>query len=275
MSDLLFANLPWDELALALVLCLAVSALGFVRVDWFISIGYGFSIAAQAVLFAIVYRGQLSPMLLAQLMLLLAYGLRLALYLISRERSAAFGGELQASRERSAAIKDGVRFAIWGSVAALYVAMASPALFSLSAAAQAMTIPSLVPGLLVALCGLVLEAAADRQKSVLKAANPRSFVQSGLFAIVRSPNYLGEMLFWLGIFISGIGAYQSAGNWLIAGIGLVCIELIMLGSARRLELKQAERYAGDTAYADYVRRVPILFPLLPLYSLRNLKIYLG
>ncbi len=49
----------------------------------------------------------------------------------------------------------------------------------------------------------------------------------------------------------------------------------MLGSARRLEIKQAERYASDPAYLDYVRRVPILFPLLPLYSLRTLRVYLG
>ena len=49
----------------------------------------------------------------------------------------------------------------------------------------------------------------------------------------------------------------------------------MLGSARRLELKQAERYGSDPAYQAYVRTVPILIPLLPLYSLRQLKIYLG
>ena len=45
--------------------------------------------------------------------------------------------------------------------------------------------------------------------------------------------------------------------------------------ARLLELKQAERYGSDPAYRDYVRRVPILLPLVPLYSLRDLKIYLG
>ena len=83
------------------------------------------------------------------------------------------------------------------------------------------------------------------------------------------------MLFWLGAFVSGIAAYQSLADWVNAGVGLVCIELIMLGSARRLELKQAERYGADAIYQAYVRTTPVLFPLLPLYSLRGLKIYLG
>jgi len=70
-------------------------------------------------------------------------------------------------------------------------------------------------------------------------------------------------------------AYRSLAAWLTAATGLVCIELIVLGSARRLEMKQAERYGSDPAYQDYARRVPILIPLLPLYSLSKLKNYLG
>jgi hypothetical protein len=49
----------------------------------------------------------------------------------------------------------------------------------------------------------------------------------------------------------------------------------MLGSSRRLELKQNERYGADNAYQAYARTTPILFPLVPLYSLRNLKVFLG
>jgi hypothetical protein len=51
--------------------------------------------------------------------------------------------------------------------------------------------------------------------------------------------------------------------------------LIMVGSARRLEIKQGERYGDDPAYQRYVATVPVLFPLLPVYSVRTWKIYLG
>ena len=275
MTDLLFANLPWAALGLSFLLCLLISALGFRRVDWFISLGYGFSIAAEAILFGLLYRGALSFWRVAQLVLLFAYGIRLGIYLVTRERAASFARELEASKARSANIKGGVKVAIWVSVSALYVAMASPALFSLSASAAGALLPSAPLGVVIMLAGLLLETLADWQKSRLKAQNPRAFVRQGLYAIVRCPNYFGEMLFWFGLFVSGVSAYASLGDWLIAAIGLVCIELIMLGSARRLELKQAERYGSDPAYRDYVRRVPILLPLVPLYSLRDLKVYLG
>jgi steroid 5-alpha reductase family enzyme len=270
--SILVSNLPWTALGVALLLCLTVSALGFRRVDWFISIGYGFSIAAQALLFPLLSPTGLSLWTLLQLGLLIAYGLRLGLYLLSRERAASFGRELEASRQRSAGITGPAKFAIWLSVALLYVAMASPALFNLATSPGGAALPV---GVLVMAAGFALEAVADAQKARLKARHPHRFVATGLYAVVRCPNYLGEMIFWLGNFIAGLAAYQSLGHWLIALAGLVCIELIMLGSARRLEIKQAERYAGDAGYAAYVRRVPILFPLLPLYSLRRLRVYLG
>lgn len=275
MLDLLFANLPWAALALAAVLCLVVSALGFIRTDWFISIGYGFSIAAEAVLFALLYPGALSLWAIAQLLLLVAYGLRLGGYLVLRERSPSFGRELEASRERSRSIAGPVKVAIWISVALLYVAMASPGLFNLVAASNRASLWSLPLGVIVMLAGLVLEASADAQKARLKAMNPKGFASSGLYGVVRCPNYFGEMVFWFGGFVAGLSAYTSVAAWLIAAIGFVCIELIMLGSARRLELKQAERYGSDPAYQTYVRRVPILIPGLPLYSLRQLRVYLG
>ena len=271
--DLVFANLPWLNLGAAWLLCLVVSALGFRRVDWFISIGYGLSIAAEAIVFSSRNAGALTPLVVAQQLLFLAYGARLSWYLVTRERSPSFTRELEASKQRSEGIVGGVKIAIWISVSALYVAMYAPGLFTLT---QASTGGLWLPiGVVIMLAGLVLEAAADAQKSRLKAANPSRFVSEGLFAIVRSPNYFGEMVFWFGAFVSGIAAYTSLAAWLIALIGLVCIELIMLGSARRLELKQAERYGTDAAYQAYAARVPVLLPLVPLYSFKRLRVYLG
>ncbi len=46
----------------------------------------------------------------------------------------------------------------------------------------------------------------------------------------------------------------------------------MKGSARRLELKQEQRYGADPEYHAYVKSVPILFPLVPICSFRNAKV---
>ena len=74
---------------------------------------------------------------------------------------------------------------------------------------------------------------------------------------------------------AALAAYQTPLAWALGALGFACIELVMLGSSRRLELKQSERYGADSAYQAYARTTPILFPLTPLYTLRNLKVFLG
>lgn len=268
-------DLPFFHVGLAFVLSLAISALGFRRIDWFVSLGYAFSIAAQAIVFALLYRATIDVWTALQCLMLFAYGARLGGYLISRERAPSFAPELAASKERGKHIAGMLKVVIWVSVAALYVAMFSPGLLSLWQQEAGRVLPSIGPGLIIMVVGLAIEAVADWQKARFKAANPKRFANVGLYAIVRSPNYFGEMVFWLGAFVSGLSAYNGVLGWALPIVGTVCIMLIMIGSARRLEIKQAERYAGDAAYARYVRSVPILFPLLPIYSVREWKVYLG
>jgi hypothetical protein len=47
--------------------------------------------------------------------------------------------------------------------------------------------------------------------------------------------------------------------------------MIMVGAGRRLELKQAKSYASVAPFKAYTRKVPVLFPFLPIYSLERTK----
>jgi steroid 5-alpha reductase family enzyme len=263
----LLPSAPLSLLGLALVICLVVSAVGFRRADWFISLGYGFSIAAQAVAFSLLHVGALDFWLIVQQALLLAYGLRLALFLLTRERNPSYKRE----RAGQAAfnVPGAAKIGMWVAVALLYVSMFSPGLLSLVAVSNGAALPSLPVGAAIMLAGLGLEAGADAQKSRFKAANPSKYVSTGLFAFVRMPNYLGEMLFWAGVFVSGISAYQTIGDWLLAATGILCIQFVMLGAARTLEKKQAQRYGDDPDFQRYSTSVPVLFPFVPVYSLRK------
>ena len=263
---------PWSVLAAGWGLCLLISALGFLRTDWFISIGYGLSISGLATFFGIIWRETLPGAAWLPLLLLFLYGLRLTGYLIARERAASFSRELQASKARSRHLGPAARLAIWFSVSGLYVAMASPVAFMLSDGHGG---AGALPGILVMAAGLGLEMVADYQKSAAKRRAPDDFVRHGVFTLSRSPNYFGEMMFWLGHFLAAVSAYHHLMAWLLAGLGLVCIQLIMLGSARRLEQKQQARYGNSAAWRSYARQVPVLIPFIPLYSLERLKIWLG
>lgn len=271
----MLADLPLVHLALAFAFTLTISALGFRRVDYFVSLGYAFSIAAQAVVFGALYWATLDLWTSLQLLMLFAYGARLGSYLIGRENAPSFSAELAASKERGKHIAGLLKLAIWVSVAALYVAMFSPGLLALFQQSQGRAVPSIPIGVAIMIVGLGIETLADWQKARFKALNPKRFADVGLYRVVRCPNYFGEMVFWLGAFASGLSAYTGLLSWLLPVTGTVCIMLIMVGSARRLEIKQAERYGDDPAYRRYVATVPVLFPLLPIYSVRDWKIYLG
>ena len=86
-------GLPWQYLVLGLALCLVLSALGFKRVVYFVSLGYAASIAAQAIVFPLLYRDTLRGFVLVQSGLLLTYGLRLGTFLTLRGQTPSFRNE--------------------------------------------------------------------------------------------------------------------------------------------------------------------------------------
>ncbi|CAN8070458.1 unnamed protein product [Agarophyton chilense] len=83
----------------------------------------------------------------------------------------------------------------------------------------------------------------------------RGFVQSGLFAWCRHPNYLGEIMIWFFFYLFSISPSSEWVNWTSIGSGLyvVLFQTTMLLSERIL----MEKYP---AYEDYRKRVPKLIP---------------
>ena len=111
-----------------------------------------------------------------------------------------------------------------------------------------------------------MEIIADHQKTISKKKNPKRFVDTGLYKFVRCPNYLGEVIMWIGFFFSAIQIYNSFIQFIIALSGLLTVVFIMFGGARRLELRQDKNYGDMKEYKKYKSTVPILIPFIPLYS---------
>ena len=250
-------------------LCMLVSAIGFKNYVWFISLGYGFSIAAQGVALLILHNQQLTPGTIITCVLFILYGLRLGGYLAIREFGASsYKKNMKGEIKDGKTVPFGVKIAIWTSCAALYVTQISGVFYRLLSAAQDNIFVFI--GAAVMLAGVSLETAADIQKNAAKKVNPRRFVDTGLYRIVRCPNYLGEMIFWTGVLISGIGAV-SGWQWIVVAIGYIGIIFVMFSGARRLEIRQDKNYGADPEYQKYVTTVPILLPFIPLYSVKKHK----
>jgi steroid 5-alpha reductase family enzyme len=270
-----FVGLP-AALFVLFIIALVVSSVGFYRTVYFISIGYAFSITVMVAAMIVIGYGRLNWITAIQEIGLLAWSLRLGIYLLQREAKPVYREAAERSYQSTARVTLPVKFTIWISVSLLYVAMFSPALFSVSSNAPTSPIALFVQilGLLVMIGGLVLESLADKQKADFKAQNPSRFCDVGLYRWVRCPNYLGEILFWVGNFIIGVVCYTSIAQWAISFIGMACITLIMMGSTKRLERSQAERYGDRPEYQAYISTIPVLVPFVPIYTLKNVRVYL-
>ena len=77
------------ELLWLFITAMVVSSIGFKNYVWFISLGYGFSIAAEGVAMLILYRESLSLASVLLSAIFIAYGLRLSGYLAIREAKSA------------------------------------------------------------------------------------------------------------------------------------------------------------------------------------------
>ena len=263
----------WEFLAILLGVCAILCAVGFYKFVYFLSIGYGFAVAGGsiAILIMSIVNGWTDGVLWLALIhtaLFIAYGARLSGFLLVREiKNASYRKTLKEATGDDKKMPIFVLVAIWVSVAVLYTAQLSPMLYRYFNQSTDIIVP--LVGIAVSIFGLVLETVADNQKTEQKKLNPNMVATEGLYKIVRCPNYLGEIIFWTGIFISGITTYDGIGQWIMAIVAFVCIVYIMFNGAQRLEKRQMERYGDDPAYNEYANKTPIIIPLLPIYHLNK------
>ena len=246
---------------IAAVLC----GIGFFRYIYFFSVGYGLAVAGIGAGLLFLCRPMLTPPGVWLSVILILYGLRLAGYLILREiKSGAYRKLLTTEIKKNVSV--GSRLAIWLACSLLYICQCAPVL---SRVLDGGTDVCCLIGTAFALLGVILETAADICKSAAKKKSPGRFVDTGLYRLVRCPNYFGELLLWTGVLLCGVTVMKTPLEWILAVLGYLGIVYVIFSGARRLELRQERVYGDDPAYRAYVKKTPILLPLIPLYSVKK------
>lgn len=119
-------------------------------------------------------------------------------------------------------------------------------------------------GLAVWVVGFCIEAIADLQKSRFRAdpANKDSFITTGLWAISRHPNYLGEIALWVGIAIIALPVLRGWQYVTLISPVFVYLLITRASGVPLLEKKADAKWGGEDAYEAYKRRTPVLVPFL-------------
>ena len=122
-----------------------------------------------------------------------------------------------------------------------------------------------VIGFVIWAIGTIFELLADAQKSEFKAKpeNDGKFIQSGLWALSRHPNYFGEIIIWVGVAVVAIPVLSGWALLTLISPLWVIVQLTLISGIPMLEKKADKRWGGQEDYERYKKNTPILIPKLP------------
>lgn len=191
--------------------------------------------------------------------MVILWALRLGSFLLVRNIRS--GGDNRFDEIR----QDPLRFLSVWTIQGLWVSLtAAAAWIAISTARSAPADWTLWLGAAIWATGFGIEVIADWQKSRFRKhrENADKFIHSGLWSVVRHPNYLGEILLWVGVFIAAAPSLQGW-QW-VALLSPVFVALLLtkVSGIPLLEAKAARKWGDDPEYRAYVDRTPKLVPFL-------------
>jgi len=120
-------------------------------------------------------------------------------------------------------------------------------------------------GITIWAIGLVCETIADLQKMAFSnnPANKEKWIDTGIWHYSRHPNYFGEILVWIGVYLYTLASLPLPP----AIIGLVSpafiiILLLFISGIPILEKSADKRWGSNPRYQAYKKRTSILIPFI-------------
>ncbi|MAZ41069.1 hypothetical protein CL654_03045 [bacterium] len=250
------------ELVFAFLVALGINLVMFVpafifKTDKLTDLSYGLSFLIVAwILYAQSDMGLGKVILLFMISL---WAIRLSTYLFIRIRKIKKDKRFDGMRESFVRF---LKFWVLQGVSVWMVLLPSILYFS-SKDAELVTLSFV--GIVLWGVGLLIETIADYQKYsfINKEENKRKWIESGLWKYSRHPNYFGEILHWVGIFVFTYPALMGI-DVLIGTVGPLYIALLIIFvSGIPLLEKQADaRWGNDSNYQNYKKKTSVLV-LLP------------
>ena len=116
-------------------------------------------------------------------------------------------------------------------------------------------------GLALFILGFAIEVMADMEKSAFKAnqENKDKFINTGLWARSRHPNYFGEIVLWTGIAVMSFSSLEGLQYLTLISPIFTYLLLVYVSGVRMLEARGDLKWGDDPEYQEYKKRTPVLF----------------
>lgn len=247
------------SIALGLNLLLFIPAFLF-KTDKLTDLSYALSFIIVSIMLFLNGTGTAAHVMLLSMIIL--WALRLGGYLFIRIRKIKQDKRFDGMRESFPRF---LQFWFFQGVTVFVVLISSIPFFASSN--PELTYVSLA-GFCIWLFGLLVESVADAQKYrfMNDESNKGKWIDSGLWHYSRHPNYFGEIIVWVGVYLFVLGSF-GGGMGIDAFIGLLsplyiaCI-IIFVSGIPLLEKGADKMWGGNPAYEAYKKTTSVLL-LLP------------
>ena len=120
-------------------------------------------------------------------------------------------------------------------------------------------------GLIIWVMGFSVEVVADNQKTKFRSdpKNKDKFITTGLWSLSRHPNYVGEIMLWIGISIMALPVLTGYQYGSLISPLFSFLLIYYVSGVRMLEARANKKWGNNEKYQEYRRNTPIFFPKIP------------
>jgi len=213
------------------------------------------SLTFIAIAIASLLSGTLSAKHVVLCAIVLLWALRLGSFLVVRVHKT--GGDQRFDKVKG---RPGA-YAVYWLLQGLWVYVTLlPFLFAMSSSAAGGfgVVDSI--GLSLFALGFLTESIADLQKFKFKMDGQGGFISSGLWRYSRHPNYFGEMIVWLGVYLVCLPSLSGAEHLAAVSPVFVSVLISCVSGIPLLERSAQKKWGHLDSYLEYKETTPLLIP---------------
>ena len=187
--------------------------------------------------------------------LIIIWTLRLGTFLFLRIKKA---GEDKRFREIKTSF---ARFFLLWTISGMWVSFCSMCALTAIASNDGVIVNNIFYiGLVTFIIGLSIEIIADSQKTKFRKdpKNKDKFINEGLWAKSRHPNYVGEITLWAGVAIMSFSSLEGSQYFSLISPIFTYLLLVYVSGVPQLTASGQKKWGHLESYQDYIKNTPTL-----------------